>query len=145
MKKSCSRKICSTTIKHQQNQKIFVYSVLILERRTDCQKCKNVYTNRVQGKWSSDFSTDFNELSKFLSRSKFIDKLNTVQSIYYSILNVQQQILHFLFSQSVIKLLYLVPVAHKTALSLLLFSIICRTIHGNVCTYFWLVLVNESK
>lgn len=38
VKKLCLREISSTTIKHQQqqNQRIFAYPVLFLERRTDC-------------------------------------------------------------------------------------------------------------
>lgn len=51
----------------------------------------------------------------------------------------------FKYSQSVIKLLYLVRVGRIMGPLLLPLLPICRIIHDNVCIYFWLVLANESK
>lgn len=51
----------------------------------------------------------------------------------------------FHFLQSVTKRLCPVLVAHRMEHFQLLLSTMYRTIHGNVCTFFWLGLANESK
>lgn len=80
------------------------------------------------------------DLSTVHTASIVLNLLELLYFFYHLFLNAFYSAL-----QSVIKLLCLVLVAHKTGPSLPPFWIICPIIHDNVCTYFWLVLVNESK